>query len=72
VSAFADVQGQVTLRATGVVVWDGQEDVTGPERLPLESLTRDPAFAREQLTDVLARAGRRLASELMYARSAGP
>jgi hypothetical protein len=71
VSAFADVRGQVTLRGTGVVVWEAQEDVTGPERLPLESLTRDPEFARQELMDVLARAGRRLASELLYSRSAG-
>jgi hypothetical protein len=72
VSVFADVQGQVTLRGTGVVVWEGKEDVTGPERLPLESLTRDQDFARQQLTEVLAQAGHRLASEILYSRSAGP
>ena len=71
VSVFADVQGQVTLRETGVVVWEAKEDVTGPERLPLESLTRDQEFARQQLTEVLAQAGRRLASEILYSRSAG-
>jgi hypothetical protein len=72
VSAFADVQGQVMMRGTGVVVWEGLEDVTGPERLPMASLTRDPEFARQELTDVLTRAGRRIASELLYAQSAGP
>jgi hypothetical protein len=71
VSAFADVNGQVMLRGTGVVVWEGLEDVTGPERVPLESLTRDPEFARQELMDVLGRAGRRLASELLYSRAAG-
>jgi hypothetical protein len=71
VSAFADVHGQVTLPGTGVVVWEGQEDVTGVERVPLEALTRDREFARQELMDVLARAGRRLASELLYSRSAG-
>ena len=70
-SAFADVRAQMVLRGTGVVVWENTEDVTNPERLPLEAFTRDPELARQELTDVLERAGQRLASELLYARSAG-
>jgi hypothetical protein len=67
-SAFADVRAQMVIRGTGVVVWESSEDVTHPERLPLESFTRDPRFARQQLIDVLERAGQQLASELVYAR----
>src|SRR5262245_8263641 len=70
-SAFADVRAQMVLRGTGGVVWENTEDVTNPERLPLEAFTRDPELARQELTDVLERAGQRLASELLYARSAG-
>jgi hypothetical protein len=72
VSVFADVQAQARRRTTGVVLWEGQEDVTASERFPLEALTRDPEFARQQLAEVLARAGRRLASEFLYSRSPGP
>jgi hypothetical protein len=56
---------------TGIVVWDGSEDVTHPESAPLASFLRNRDFAREAMTDVLERAGQRLASELLYARSAG-
>ncbi len=70
-SGFADVRGQMVIPATGVVVWESSEDVTDPERLPLDSFTRDRRFTRDHLVDVLERAGRRLASELLYARSAG-
>ena len=71
VAAVADVRAQIVTRQTGVVVWEHAEDVTGPERLPLSTLTGDRAAAREELVDVLTRAGRRLASELAYARSGG-
>jgi hypothetical protein len=52
------------------VVWADSEDVTHPERLPLKSFTSDREFTRQQLLDVLDRAGQRLASELLYARGA--
>ena len=68
VAAFADVRAQIVLRETGVVVWEHAEDVTSPGTLPLDSLTADRALTREELVDVLERAGRRLASELMYAQ----
>jgi hypothetical protein len=71
VAAFADVRAEMVLRETGVVVWQHEEDVTHPEELPLEALTGDRALAREQLTGVLERAGRRLANEFVYARSGG-
>jgi hypothetical protein len=71
VSAFADVRAQIVLRETGVVVWEHDEDVTHPERLSLQTLTGDRELRREQLVAVLERAGRRLASELLYARSGG-
>jgi hypothetical protein len=70
-SAFADVRAEMVIPGTGVVVWENSEDVTDPERLPLESFTRDRQFARQQLLAVLERAGERLASELLYARGAG-
>jgi hypothetical protein len=69
VAAFADLRAQMVLRETGVVVWEHEEDVTHPERLPLEALTGDRALARERLVEVLERAGRRLANELVYGRS---
>jgi hypothetical protein len=72
VSSYADVRAQMTLPGTGAVVWEVNEDVTHPERLPLESFTRDAGFARQALTEVLERAGQRLASELLYARGARP
>ena len=69
VAAFADVRAEIVLRETGVVVWRHEEDVTHPEALSLDALRGDRALARDQLTGVLERAGRRLASELIYARS---
>jgi hypothetical protein len=70
-SAFADVRAELVLRGTGVVVWKRTEDVTDLERVPLATFTADRKFTRQQLSDVLERAGQRLASELLYARSAG-
>jgi hypothetical protein len=70
-SAFADVRAQLAIRGTGVIVWETNEDVTDPERLPLEAFVQDRRFSRQQLVDVLERAGQRLASELLYARSSG-
>ena len=70
-SAFADVRAEMALRGTGVAVWQQSEDVTDLERLPLTAFTGDREFTRQQLIDVLQRAGQRLASELLYARSAG-
>jgi hypothetical protein len=70
-SAFADVRAEMTIPGTGVILWETSQDVTDPERLPLQSFVRDRRFTRQQLIDVLERAGQRLASELLYARSAG-
>ena len=69
-SAFADVRAQMTVPETGVIVWETSQDVTAPERLPRASF-RDRRFTRQQLVDLLERAGQRLASELLYARSGG-
>ena len=68
VAGFADVRAQMVLRETGVVVWEHEEDVTQPGRLSLDAFKRDRALTRQELVDVLERAGRRLASELLYAR----
>jgi hypothetical protein len=68
VSAFADVRAELVIPGTGVVVWENTEDVTGPERLPLDSYAGDRRFARQQLMSVLEQAGQRLATELLYAR----
>ena len=69
-ASFADVRGYLTIPGTGVVLWEGNEDVTAPEQFPVDSF-KDHDFARQEVVDVLERAGQRLASELMYARSAG-
>jgi len=69
-SAFADVRAQMTTSGTGVIVWETSQDVTDPERLPLESF-RDRRFTRQQLVDLLERAAQRLASELLYAGDSG-
>jgi hypothetical protein len=45
--------------------------VTHPDRLPLRAFSRDREFARQVTTEVLERAGRRLASEYLYTRGAG-
>jgi hypothetical protein len=71
VAGFADVRAQMVLPESGVVVWEHEEDVTHPERLPLEVVTRDRALSHEQLVHVMERAGRRLANELVYARGGG-
>lgn len=68
VAAFADVRAQMVLRETGVIVWEHEEDVTHPGRLSLDAFKRDRGLTRHELVDVLERAGRRLASELIYAR----
>jgi hypothetical protein len=70
-SGFADARAELTVRGTGVVVWEDSEDVTDPERLPLASFEKNAEFTRQHLLDVLTRAGERLANELLYARSAG-
>jgi hypothetical protein len=70
-AGFADVRAQMVVRATGVVAWEHDEDVTHAERLPLQAFTHDGDLARHQLLDVLERAGQRVAHELLYARGAG-
>jgi hypothetical protein len=69
VAAFADVRAQMVARESGVVLWEHEEDVTHPERFSLQALEQDRALSREELIEVLERAGRRLATELVYARS---
>jgi hypothetical protein len=70
-AGFADVRAQMVARESGVVVWEHEEDVTHPERLTADALKQDRALSRERLIEVLERAGRRLANELIYARSRG-
>jgi len=70
-AAYADVRAQIVVRPTGVVVWEHDEDVTHAERLPLQAFTGDLELARQELKEVLERAGQRLANEFLYARSAG-
>ena len=67
VGAFADVRAELVLRETGVILWKHEEDVTHPERLPMEAFTADRAATRERLAEVLVRAGRRMGNELVYA-----
>jgi hypothetical protein len=71
VAAFADVSAQAVVPETGAVLWEHEEDVTHPERLPLDAFTRDRQFTRQGLVDVLERAGRRLAAEYLYATMPG-
>jgi hypothetical protein len=68
VAGFADVRAQMVVRQTGVIVWEHAEDVTHPGRLSLEAFKHDRGLTRQELVDVLERAGRRLASELVYAQ----
>jgi len=70
-AGFADVRAHMAQPGTGIVVWEGSEDVTSPEQFPVGAFMKDPDFARQEMVDVLERAGQRLASELMYARRAG-
>jgi hypothetical protein len=71
VAAFVDVRAQVVVPETGAILWEHEEDVTHPKRLPLQAFSRDRQFMRQGMIDVLERAGRRLASEYVYARSPG-
>ena len=68
VAGFADVRAQMVVRESGVVVWEHEEDVTQPGRLSLDAYKRDRGLTRQELVDVLERAGRRLATELLYAQ----
>jgi hypothetical protein len=70
-SGFADVRGQMAMRGTGVVLWEYREDVTNPEQIPVDAFLGDRQFARQEMIDVLERAGQRLANEMLYSRSAG-
>src|SRR5262245_14821970 len=70
-AGFADVRAQMVVRETGTVIWEHEEDVTHPERLPLQAFTRDDEVARQGLLDMLERAGHRVANEFLYARGAG-
>jgi hypothetical protein len=72
VAAYADVHAQVIVPPTGVIVWEHQEDVTHADRVPLHALTGDAVLARQELLDVLERAGQRLANEFLYARGIDP
>jgi hypothetical protein len=67
-SAFADARAEMVVPGSGVTLWSASEDVTDVERLPLRTFTRERELTRQQLVGVLERAGRRLASELLYAR----
>jgi hypothetical protein len=71
VAAYADVHAQVDVRPTGVAIWEHAEDVTHAERLPLSTFTADGELLRQELTEVLERAGQRLANEFLYARRIG-
>lgn len=66
-SAFVDARVEMVAPGSGVTLWSASEDVTDVERLPLRTFTREREFTRRQLVAVLERAGRRLASELVYA-----
>ena len=70
-SGFADVRSQMAMRGTGVVLWEYSEDVTNPEQIPVDAFLGDRQFARQEMIDVLERAGQRLANEMLYSRSAG-
>ena len=70
-SGFSDIAGSLSVPREGVVRWEHREDVTGADQIPFESLRTNPQLAREQVIEVLDRAGERLATELLYARGAG-
>jgi hypothetical protein len=70
-AGFADVRGHMMRSGTGVIMWEENQDVTSPEQFPLAMFMKDQDFARQEMVDVLERAGQRLANELMYALGAG-
>jgi hypothetical protein len=70
-AAYVDVHAQVDVRPTGVAVWEHDEDVTHAERLPLQTFAGDSELLRQELMEVLERAGQRLANEFLYARRVG-
>ncbi|MGH7357989.1 MAG: hypothetical protein ACREJR_04135 [Candidatus Rokuibacteriota bacterium] len=70
-AAFVDARAQMVVLETGAILWEHEEDVTHPERMPLQAFSKDRQFTRRGMIDVLERAGRRLASEYLYARSPG-
>jgi hypothetical protein len=70
-AGFADVRAQMVVRETGSVIWEHEEDVTHPERFPLQAFTRDDDVARHGLREMLERAGQRVANEFLYTRGAG-
>jgi hypothetical protein len=70
-SAFADVRAEMVARQTGTALWKNSEDVTSPEQFPMKAFTGDKQLTRQQLIEVLERAGRRMANELLYAQTAG-
>jgi hypothetical protein len=61
----------MAMRGTGVVLWEYREDVTNAEQIPVDAFLGDREFARQEMIDVLERAGQRLANEILYSRSAG-
>ena len=67
-SAFADARVEMVAPSAGVTLWSASEDITDVERLPMKTFTSDREFTRQQLIAVLERAGRRMASELVYTR----
>jgi hypothetical protein len=69
-SSFSDVAATAAVPGAGVVLWEHHEDVTGADRMPSTSFTKDAQVARAEIRDVLERAGERLAAELLYARGA--
>jgi len=70
-SAFADVRAEMVARQTGIALWKNSEDVTAPAQFPMKAFTGDKRLTRQQLIEVLERAGRRMANELLYAQTAG-
>jgi hypothetical protein len=52
-------------------MWEYTEEVTHPEQIPVDAFLGDRQFARQEMIDVLERAGQRLANEMLYSRSAG-
>ncbi len=70
-SAFADVRGHLAVPGTRVILWEYREDVTNPAQIPVDAFLDDREFARQEMIDVLERAGQRLANEILYSRSAG-
>jgi hypothetical protein len=67
-AAFAEIETRMTRGRSADVVWDEHEVALGGRRHALSTYGHDAALLRRELTEMLERAGYRLANLLVYPR----